>query len=398
MQKTRRYRQRANRYGFTVNNPFITDDVKVLDPNSLTDEQKELLGRVTHDYSFLKQPEFAGYFIFALVEYYQKEDNQIVGKIVAERAFFKDYLSAQEYFKQIDFIDYFCFQYEQGASGNKHLQGFMHFERPMDFSIVKDIFPTIHLNKCNGKNYDNRAYCMKPDTQISGFGFFEHGVLIEERQRTDMQAFQERVSEGAAITELFEEFPHLTTTRLNSIVVIQQEYKKKEFANKTRNLHITYIYGEPDSGKTTFLNRVLGIMPIDYGKITDYASGKFDEYRNQDIIVFDEFNGQYPLTMFNDILDGQPRELPARYANRIACYTRVFIISNYSLDQLYRKERATGKAQSYKGFVRRISEVIYMPKRNVYLWQKGQPTAAVMDTLTKQGAKFEIQEVQDEQE
>ncbi|MCL2796976.1 MAG: hypothetical protein FWD58_02855 [Firmicutes bacterium] len=386
----RRFRQRAARNRFTINNPFITEDTKILDPDSLTDEQASLLGKISHDYAYLKQPQYEGLFVFALVEYDLKDNNQITGKAVAERAFFKDYESACAYFKTIGFIDYVCFQYEMGASGNRHLQGFMHYNRQIDFSMVRLIFPTIHLDPCTESNYYYRAYCCKQDTKIEGFEFFEHGVLVEARERTDIQAFQARVSEGASITELFEEFPHLTTTRLSSITVIQQAYKKKEFGGKARDLHITYIYGEPDAGKTTFLRRVLGYTPLQYGKITDYKSGNFDEYNGQDIIVFDEYHGQYPLTMFNDILDGEPRELPARYANRIACYTKVFIISNYAPDELYRKERADGKERSFIGFMRRITEIIYMPDRNIYIWQKGAPSEEVKATLDKQGAKFEI--------
>ena len=394
MPKAKRYRQRANRYGFTINNPFLTDDIKIVDPDNLSDEQKEY-ARTAHDFSYLQQPQYAQFFDFVFIEYSRKEDSQVLDTLIGQRAFFKDYAAAQAYFKAIDFIDYFCFQYEMGASGNRHLQGFMHFSRPMDFEVVRAIFPTMHLDKCNGKSEDCRAYCMKDDTKIDGFDFVEQGEFVEERQRSDMQTFQERVTSGATITELFEEFPHLTTTRLNSIVAIQQAYKKKEFAANSRDLHITYIYGEPDAGKTTFLRRVLGYTPLQYGKITDYKSGNFDEYNGQDIIVFDEYHGQYPLTMFNDILDGEPRELPARYANRIACYTKVFIISNYAIDELYRKDRADGKERSFRGFVRRITEIIYMPDRDIYIWQKGKPTAEVIAKLTEQGATYEIREVQE---
>ena len=88
-------RERARRNRFTLNNPFITDDITVLDPNNLTAEQKELLGKeVKHDFSYIKQPQFEQYFTFAIVEYDKKENNQVIGKIVSERCFFKDYNAA----------------------------------------------------------------------------------------------------------------------------------------------------------------------------------------------------------------------------------------------------------------------------------------------------------------
>ena len=393
MGKTTRYRQRANRYGFTINNPFITEDIKVLDINNLNDEQKELLGKTKHDYSLIKQPEFKKYFNFAVIEYDHKDNMEVIGKVVAERVFFKDYISAQEFFKQIDYIDYFCFQYEQGASGNKHLQGFMHFNRPMDFKVVLELFPTMHLDKCSGKNYDCRAYCMKEETKIEGFDFYEHGVLIEERQRTDIMSFKEDLINKATIAELFEKYPTLTLNSFNKITGLQQELLKEEYKNKERELHITYIYGTAGAGKTTYPTRVLKLKHMEICKIADYGSGKFDEYQNQDIILFDEFYGQISLTSMNDILDGQPRYLPARYNNKVACYTKAFVISNYPLEKQYTSERLKGKEPSFEGFIRRMNEVIYMPNRNVYIWQKGEPSEQVKKTLAEQGATVEIKAV-----
>jgi hypothetical protein len=260
----------------------------------------------------------------------------------------------------------------------------------MDFEVVRSVFPTMHLDKCYGKNYECRAYCMKEDTKIEGFDFFEHGVLIEERQRADISAFKEDLLNRASILELFEKYPALTLNSLNKIPLLQQEILKEKFKNMTRELRVTYIYGAPDAGKSTFVHRVLGYTPMEVGKMTDYKSGRFDDYENQDIILFDEFYGQIPLTAMNDLLDGQPRYLPARYANKVACYTKAFIISNYPLDEQYRAERANGKQPSFNGFLRRINEIIHMPKRNVYIWQKGEPAEQVKRTLDGQGAKYFI--------
>jgi hypothetical protein len=265
----------------------------------------------------------------------------------------------------------------------------------MDFEVVRSIFPTMHLDKCSGKNYDCRAYCMKEETKIEGYDFFEHGVLIEERQRTDIDGFKDDILNDVSIVDLFQKYPHLTLNSMNKIGLLKQEILREKFENIERKLHTTYIYGKADAGKTTYAVRVLGYKPREVCKIADYGSGKFDEYNNQDIILFDEFFGQIPITKMNDYLDGQPLSLPARYNNKTACYTKVFVISNYPLDEQYRKERAEGKQPSFEGFLRRIHEIIYMPTRNHYIWQKGKPTAEVVVKLTEQGAKYEIQEVQE---
>ena len=54
--------------------------------------------------------------------------------------------------------------------------------------------------------------------------------------------------------------------------------------------------------------------------------------------------------------DIYPIQLPARYANKFACYETVYIISNWSLEDQY-KEVQKDNPESWKAFLRRIHEV-----------------------------------------
>jgi len=97
----KRIRPRARRNGFTLPNPFITDNINVVDINNLTDEQKAM-PLVRHDFSYIRQPQFEHLFIFAFTEYSRnivKGDDSTAEKVIAERAFFKDYESAKEFFR-----------------------------------------------------------------------------------------------------------------------------------------------------------------------------------------------------------------------------------------------------------------------------------------------------------
>ena len=395
MEKTR-VRQRANRNGFTLNNPFLTDAVKVVDMENLTAEQ-QAMPRVEHDYSFLRQPQFESLIDFAFVEYKQnaiKNHPETARQVIGERAFFKDYAAAQEFFKLIDYIDYFCFQYEQGETGNLHLQGFIHYSRPMDMKVVHKIFPTISLNPCGTlTNTECIEYCKKKGTKVDGYDFFEYGEQpADERTRTDMRELAQDIKDGTPYDEMFDKYTWLMIQSGDKIMKAQQKHKQQQFKNKVRQLHITYIYGKEGAGKTTYAERVLGYEPMEIGIVGEYnTTGMFDEYESQDIIIFDEFDSQVEITKMNKYLDGRPCPLPARNYNRTACYTKVFIISNYPLSEQYQKARADGDEPSYEGFCNRIREIIYMPARNHYVWQKGKPTDEVIATLKEQGAIIEIQ-------
>ena len=56
-------------------------------------------------------------------------------------------------------------------------------------------------------------------------------------------------------------------------------------------------------------------------------------------------------------LDIYPLDLPSRYNNKVACYKKVYIISNWPLDKQYNNEKVNDK-ESYLAFLRRIHKVI----------------------------------------
>lgn len=58
-----------------------------------------------------------------------------------------------------------------------------------------------------------------------------------------------------------------------------------------------------------------------------------------------------------EYLDGYPLALPARYANRQACYISVYIISNIDLTEQYPNVQVN-EPETWKAFLRRIHHVI----------------------------------------
>ena len=61
-------------------------------------------------------------------------------------------------------------------------------------------------------------------------------------------------------------------------------------------------------------------------------------------------------------LDGYPVELPCRYANKVACYTKVYLVSNIPLDEQYPNVQQN-EPESWKAFNRRIHEVRSMTRQ-----------------------------------
>ncbi|MCL2228541.1 MAG: hypothetical protein FWC00_01785 [Firmicutes bacterium] len=405
MDKPKRNRNRAVRFAFTLSNPFVTDNVNIVNMDELTAEQQGY-ARTHHDFSFHKLPENEKFFLFHHCQYEKrlvKDDPTSAIPVIGERIFFKDYKSAQEYFKTIEYIDYFCFQYERGEkTGLLHLQGFLHFKRPMDMKVVHKLFPTWHLHKCEGSNYDCVAYCNKPKTRVEGYDFFSWGDLVEEGQRKlDQTKLKSYIKDRTPYEQILEDNSWHAVMNGTKIIDAQQLYLQSVWKNVVRNVHVVYIYGKEGAGKTSYYERVLGCQPQDAHIIgeydTDFRKGMFDEYNAHDILIFDEFDSSVDITKMNTWLNGRPCSLTARGKNKTATFTKVFIISNYPIDHHWRKQRQdpeNSKEPSYRGFLRRVNEIIYMPDQNIYEWQKGKPSDEIIAALEKQGAEVKISEVQ----
>lgn len=74
-------------------------------------------------------------------------------------------------------------------------------------------------------------------------------------------------------------------------------------------------------------------------------------------MCLDEFNSSLSIQFMNNLLDCYPLTLPARYSNKQACFTKIYIISNISLDNQY-KTMQYEHFSIYRAFLRRINYII----------------------------------------
>ena len=112
-------------------------------------------------------------------------------------------------------------------------------------------------------------------------------------------------------------------------------------------------WGKTGAGKTRSIMEQHGYSKV--YRVTDYAH-PFDNYKGQDVILFEEFRSSLPLAAMLNYLDGYPVELPCRYANKVACYTKVYLVSNIPLHEQYPNVQMD-KPGDWAAFRRRIQVV-----------------------------------------
>lgn len=269
-------------------------------------------------------------------------------------------------------IRYWVMSDEKGIKEETyHTHIFMCFSSGVRFSTIKNKFTTAHIEKAMGSIEENRNYVLKigkwkdseksvsqiPNSQE------EHGEIPQEGQgkRTDLIILYDLIKAGLSNYEIIEQCNDYLT-KLDTIERVRQTLREEEYKSVFRNLEVTYIFGSTGTGKTRGVMGKYGYTNI--ARITDYLH-PFDLYKGQDVIIFEEFRSSLRISDMLSYLDGYPIDLPCRYINKIACYTKVYLISNISLSQQYQNVQEEELA-TWKAFLRRIHKVIRYTSEDEY--------------------------------
>lgn len=96
-------------------------------------------------------------------------------------------------------------------------------------------------------------------------------------------------------------------------------------------------------------------------RATTYDLTSFDSYDGQDVIAFEEFRSSFKIEAMLKCLEDYPLMLPSRYNNKVACYTKVYIITNWTLSEQYKNVQAQ-YSTTWAAFLRRIKTVYNFDK------------------------------------
>ena len=276
---------------------------------------------------------------------------------------------------------YFCMADEIATTGTYHTHIFLLAPSPIRFSTIKNRFPTAHIEKAYGSAKANRAYILKEghwadtdkaETSVSGT-FEEWGDLPAEKEEEAPEMFKliQDLRAGKSVMEIIEDNPKLAF-RIREIETLRQAILEEKYSAENRALEVTYLYGASGTGKTRGIFEKHDRKSI--CRITDYGGKngvRFDAYHCQDVLVLEEFHSQIPISAMLNYLDIYPLTLPARYTDRIACYTKVYITSNIPLEEQYRDIQRY-QMETWRAFLRRVQNVIeYLPDGSPVQHKKG---------------------------
>lgn len=98
--------------------------------------------------------------------------------------------------------DYGVFGFETGSEGIPHMQGYLYWINPIEFTTVKSYLTRAHIEKQRARDPAAAIkYCEK-DGEV-----YEYGNRPDQGRRSDLQDLTKRVLAGESLSELVEDYP-----------------------------------------------------------------------------------------------------------------------------------------------------------------------------------------------
>ena len=341
--------KQSRRWMITINNPFGTDIEEIdLSKNELPVKEDY------YDKSIIEDFESSDLFNFKYIKVCKKLDEDKTEEFIIRRPFFKNVESAQQYFSSLESYRYSIFNIERGEEEEtEHIQLFIIFNSGKRFKTLRNMLPFAHIEPAHSSSVQCREYCSKSETKIEGP--FEDGDFGNERAKKASVEFIDLVQAGTSALELQKLYPNLYLKHhrdLDSIYMSQFEKYKYD----CRDIEVTYIYGPSRSGKSRYVQSLVGGRGNVYS-VSTYENSAFTGYRGEDNIIIDEYKGQFAIQTFNRMLDVYPFKLRGLKVLECACYHHVYIISNYPPKDIYRNE-FMHEPEIYRAFNLRLHRIL----------------------------------------
>lgn len=249
--------------------------------------------------------------------------------------------------------DYFVFQLEKGEkTGYRHYQLYLEHANALKKSTLVKLFPMAHIEPRERSKKALFDYCTKKESRLHGYWEFgERPDFNEVGTNTSARAsLVADIAKGLSDLDLLLKYPTIFTKK------VVDEYRsilgvKDYYLTHNRDIEVYYVYGQPGLGKSSFVRKFYDVDNIYV--VSDYEKDPFGSYNGEDVIVFEEYRHNFVLSIFLQYLDRYPLMLPARYSNKIAKFTKVFIISNW----IYNLQYSHLDNVDRKAFYRRIKYV-----------------------------------------
>lgn len=237
-------------------------------------------------------------------------------------------------------VEYICFQEERGENGTLHWQGMLILKSKKRLSWLKrNINPRAHWEVMHGTPKQARDYCRKEDTYTGGIRF-EHGTFHEQEAPKRKEQMEMAADELETVKEGYKRARDMNAYALMcpGFMMAYKELTADILGPHRPDLKIVTMVGRPGTGKSYTIHY---LFPK-HGRCIYGNNGVWFQNPTEDVMVFEEFNGQIPLQRMLQLLDPYPNALEVKGGMRPAMYKTVIITSNSNPSEWYPQKTPTG--------------------------------------------------------
>lgn len=238
---------------------------------------------------------------------------------------------------------YMCYGIETcPTTGKKHYQGYVYYNSQRTFSAVKkSIGLKAHIEPSIGDADSNVKYCSKEGK------FFEFGSKPKQGKRVDLDEVKANLINGkTTVDEVILNAPETYHQYGRTLDKIEDIVLRRKF--RTEMTEGIWYWGDTGVGKSHkafegFSTTTHYVVPND--------NGWWDGYRQQDIVIINEFRGEIKYKELLDLCDKWPKTVPRRNREPMPFVSKRIIITSSlrpcevfknlaekdSLEQLYRR-------------------------------------------------------------
>jgi hypothetical protein len=249
------------------------------------------------------------------------------------------------------------------ADGLKHCHAVFEDTKAMRFTVVKKMFPSMHIeatkgNKDQAEDYINKRGKWEEKGEII-VCINRHGEIKgSQGQRNDLEIIEELLNQGKTPNEILS--MSLSYRRFDRIIREAYYQNRASETPPIRDIAVYWHVGASGSGKSyEYVKLTEESSEDNVYMVSDYAHG-FDKYNGQPIIFMDEFRGQMPYALLLSLLGGYKVQVPCRYTNVYSLWNEVHITSVLAPEHVYQKMVQENQfLDSIDQLKRRISFVVY---------------------------------------
>lgn len=226
----------------------------------------------------------------------------------ADYAYFKDTLKCR----------YIICGKEVGEKkGTPHLQGYIYFDNARTFSAMKKVHSRCAWDDARGSTEDNEKYCSKEGD------WFERGENPKQGRRVDLEGRKKQIMDGMRVEDIMMEDPMCYHQYGRTMDKIEDVRMRKMF--RTEMTEGLWLYGKTGTGKS---HRCFHDFDPDKTYVWPNDGKWWDGYRQQDIVVFNDFRGEIPYNFLLQLIDKWPMTVPRRNREPMPFVSKKIIITS----------------------------------------------------------------------